>query len=61
MNQYVLTAFETNGQKLTDEIITAENDNEAKESGEHLLQEKKLQEKTHRLTSSSGKLLLFHS
>jgi hypothetical protein len=61
MKIYKLTAFEANGQKIVDENIQAENDEAAKRQGEQLLSEKQLLEKTHRLTSSSGKLLLFHS
>jgi hypothetical protein len=61
MKIYKLTAFEENGQKIVDENLQAENDEAAKRQGEQLLSEKQLLEKTHRLTSSSGKLLLFHS
>jgi hypothetical protein len=61
MKIYKLTAFEENGQKIVDENLQAENDEAAKRQGEQLLFEKQLLEKTHRLTSSSGKLLLFHS
>jgi len=61
MKTYKLTVFEANGEKLIDESIQAGNDEAAKKLGEQLLQEKQLLEKTHRLTSSSGKLLLFHS
>ena len=61
MKMYKLTAFEANGQKIVDENLQAENDEAAKRQGEQLLSEKQLLEKTHRLTSSSGKLLLFHS
>ncbi|ULT58062.1 hypothetical protein L1999_05890 [Neobacillus drentensis] len=61
MKTYKLTAFEANGEKLLEENLQAENDEAAKKQGEQLLQEKKLLEKTHRLTSPSGKLLLFHS
>ncbi|MEH7116368.1 YhzD family protein [Neobacillus vireti] len=61
MKTYKLTAFEANGEKLLDESLLAENDDAAKKQGEQLLQEKQLQEKTHRLTSPNGKLLLFHS
>ncbi|MEO2077452.1 MAG: YhzD family protein [Bacillus sp. (in: firmicutes)] len=61
MKTYKLTAFEANGEKILDEAIQAENDTAAKEQGEKLLSEKNLLEKTHRCTSPSGKLLLFHS
>lgn len=61
MKIYKLTAFEANGEKVLDEAFQAENDVEAKEAAEKLLSEKNLLEKTHRCTSPSGKLLLFHS
>jgi hypothetical protein len=61
MNTYKLTAFEANGEKILDEAFQAENDDAAKVQGEKLLSEKNLLEKTHRCTSPSGKLLLFHS
>jgi hypothetical protein len=60
MKTYRLTAFEANGEKLMDEAIQAENDTEAKNKAESLLQEKNLQEKTHRCVSPTGKLILFH-
>ncbi|MFZ7945312.1 YhzD family protein [Neobacillus sp. 19] len=61
MKMYKLTAFEANGEKLLDESFQAENDEAAKRHGEQLLLEKDLLGKTHRCTSPSGKLLLFHS
>ncbi|MDR6124659.1 hypothetical protein QFZ87_004256 [Bacillus sp. SLBN-46] len=61
MKTYKLTAFEANGEKILDESFQAETDQAAKEHGEKLLLEKNLLEKTHRCTSPSGKLLLFHS
>ncbi|MDQ1147194.1 hypothetical protein QE429_004021 [Bacillus sp. SORGH_AS 510] len=61
MKTYKLTAFEANGEKILDESFQAENDTAAKEQGEKLLSEKNLLAKTHRCTSPSGKLLLFHS
>jgi hypothetical protein len=61
MKTYKLTAFEANGEKILDEAFQAETDQAAKEQGEKLLSEKNLLEKTHRCTSPSGKLLLFHS
>ncbi|MBY6037992.1 hypothetical protein KUV80_15060 [Fictibacillus nanhaiensis] len=60
MNTYVLTAYEKNGDKVLDENISASNDREAKQRGEARLAELNLQEKTHRLTSPKGQLLLFH-
>jgi hypothetical protein len=61
MKTYKLTAFESNGAKILDESIQAEHDEVAKELAEKLLAEKNLLESTHRCTSPSGKLLLFHS
>jgi hypothetical protein len=61
MKTYKLTAFEPNGEKVIDETFQAENDETAKELGTKMLTEKSLTEKTHRCTSSSGKLVLFHS
>ena len=61
MRTYKLTAFEKNGELITEETFTAENDSQAKEKGQALLEEKSLLEKTHRLASPAGKLLLFHS
>ncbi|MEY8731354.1 YhzD family protein [Peribacillus frigoritolerans] len=57
---YKLTVFEPSGEKLLDESFTAENDEQAKELGQNLLKEKKYQDQTHRCTSPSGTLLLFH-
>ncbi|NYE05592.1 hypothetical protein F4694_002345 [Bacillus niacini] len=61
MKTYKLTAFEVNGEKIVDEPIQAEHDDEAKALAEKLLAEKNLLDKTHRFTSPSGKLILFHS
>ncbi|OLS36453.1 YhzD family protein [Bacillus sp. MRMR6] len=61
MKTYKLTVFEANGEKVLEEAFQAEHDDAAKEMGEKILSEKNLLEKTHRCTSPSGKLLLFHS
>lgn len=61
MKTFKLTAFEPNGEKILDETIQADHDDAAKELAVKLLSEKKLLDKTHRCTSPSGKLLLFHS
>ena len=58
---YKLTAFEPTGELITEETFTAETDDVAKEKGQVMLEEKSLLEKTHRLVSPAGKLLLFHS
>ncbi|WP_066068322.1 YhzD family protein [Neobacillus soli] len=61
MKTYKLTAFESNGEKILDVSFQAENDDTAKKQAENQLAEKNLLESTHRCTSPSGKLLLFHS
>ncbi|MGX6442357.1 YhzD family protein [Neobacillus sp. K501] len=61
MKTYKLTAFEANGEKILDESFQADHDEAAKGLAEKLLAEKNLLEKTHRCTSPSGKLLLFHT
>ena len=59
MCMYYLTVFDKNGEKLLDESFEAQTEREAKEIGERKLKEKNLFEKTHRCTSSAGKLVLF--
>ena len=61
VNTYKLTAFENSGKLIIEETITAATDEEAKEIGHAMLEEKDLLEQTHRLASPTGKLLLFHS
>ncbi|ETP68339.1 hypothetical protein HU147_14610 [Planomicrobium chinense] len=61
MRTYKLTAYEQTGKLITEETFTAENDEQAKEKGRALLEEKELVNQTHRLASPAGKLLLFHS
>lgn len=56
---YHLTVFEKNGEKLLDESFEAQSEKEAKEIGHRKLEEKNYTDKTHRCTSSSGKLVLF--
>ncbi|KAA0547510.1 hypothetical protein FZW96_11705 [Bacillus sp. BGMRC 2118] len=60
MPVYTLTAFDKDGSKLVDENLEAATEAEAKQKGEALLKEKGLEEKTHRLVSPAGKLVLFH-
>ncbi|TAA70564.1 YhzD family protein [Planococcus salinarum] len=60
MRTYKLTAFEKTGKMIADETFTAETDEQAKERGQEILKEKDLEDKTHRLASPAGKLLLFH-
>lgn len=60
MRSYVLTVFEKNGEKLLDETFTASTDEEAKERGSIILEEKNYSHHTHRCVSPEAKLLLFH-
>ncbi|PFE05170.1 hypothetical protein COE15_07390 [Bacillus cereus] len=59
MGVYILTVFEKDGSKMLDESFEATTEAEAKSKGTSILQEKGLHEKTHRCTSSAGKLVLF--
>ncbi|MEC3430888.1 hypothetical protein BK721_11625 [Bacillus thuringiensis serovar nigeriensis] len=59
MGVYVLTVFEKDGSKALDESFEAATEKEAKAKGESILQEKGLYKKTHRCTSTAGKLVLF--
>ena len=61
MKIYKLTAYEQKGKVIMDDSLEAANDEEAKEKGLAILQEKDLLETTHRLASPTGKLILFHS
>ncbi len=61
MKVYKLTAYEAKGNVLMDDSLEATNDEEAKEKGQAILEEKELLETTHRLASPTGKLILFHS
>ncbi|MFC7372876.1 YhzD family protein [Fictibacillus iocasae] len=60
MLSYTLTVYEKNGDKIADEALKANDDKEAKKLGEERLKELNAEEKTHRLTSPKGQLLLFH-
>jgi hypothetical protein len=60
MKIYKLTAFEKDGTKIVEESFEAIDDQAANKRGTELLEEKKLIDKTHRCTSPSGKLVLFH-
>lgn len=60
MQAYRLTAFEKTGETLFDEVLSFENDTEAKSKGQIVIEEKGIEEKTHRLVSATGKLILFH-
>ena len=60
MKAYKFTAFEPTGELIIEETWTYENDDEAKQKGEAVIEEKGFSDKTHRLVNSSGKLVLFH-
>lgn len=60
MQNYRFTAFEKTGETLFDELWTFENDDKAKYEGQKQVEEKGVAEKTHRLVSPTGKLILFH-
>ena len=60
MENYRFTAFEKTGETLFDEVWTFENDEMAKIEGQKKIEEKGVTEKTHRLVSATGKLILFH-
>ena len=60
MKPYRFTAFESTGQLILEETWEYENDEEAKQKGEAIIEEKGFSNKTHRLVNSSGKLVLFH-
>jgi len=61
MGNYKLTGYEQTGELVFEETFTAANDDEAREKGREFLEQKEWVEKTHRLASPLGKLLLFHS
>ncbi|KIL46858.1 hypothetical protein KR50_25550 [Jeotgalibacillus campisalis] len=56
-----MTAFDHKGNLLFEDSFQAEKDEEAKEIGKQKLEEEGLAERTHRLVSPRGKLLLFHT
>lgn len=60
MATFKLTVFDKSGETLLDESFEASSEAEAKRIGEEKLKEKDFLEKTHRCTTSAGKLILFH-
>ncbi|MFC7688242.1 YhzD family protein [Ureibacillus sp. GCM10028918] len=60
MENFRFTAFEKTGEILLDEVWTFENEETAKAEGQKQIEEKGLENKTHRLVNSTGKLILFH-
>jgi hypothetical protein len=59
MKKYMVTVFAKDGQKLLEETFEAATEKEAKEKGEKLLAEKNYETYTSRVTSPTGKLILF--
>lgn len=61
MRIYKFTAYEQTGKLITEETFEANNDEEAKEKGQAIIDKNEFHKITHRLASPAGKLLLFHS
>lgn len=60
MANFVLTVFDKSGETLLNEPFEAKDEKEAKEIGEKRLKEEGYDKHTSRVTSSAGKLVLFH-
>lgn len=60
MANYVLNVFDPSGETLLDESIEANDDHEANEIGEKRVNEEGYEGYTSRVTSSDGRLVLFH-
>ncbi|KGR75763.1 YhzD family protein [Ureibacillus sinduriensis] len=60
MENFRFTAFEKTGEILFDEVWTFESEEIAKIEGQKQVEEKGVENKTHRLVNSTGKLFLFH-
>ncbi|OZM58144.1 hypothetical protein CIB95_00770 [Lottiidibacillus patelloidae] len=60
MKTYRLTVFAKDGSKLLDETFEAVSEKEAKEIGNKKLTEHNLEGNTSRVTSPTGKLVLFN-
>lgn len=61
MKTYKLTAYEKDGTLFVDESFQAATDEEAKALGQQKVEDLQLEDRTHRLASPLGKLLLFHT
>lgn len=61
MTTYKLTIYGLSEGEHVEEIMEASSEAEAKERGNKRLEELKALDATYRLTSSAGKLILFHS
>lgn len=60
MPRFTLTVFKKDGEHLLDETFEAKDEKEAKEMGARKLKEAGHEHSTSRVTSSAGKLVLFH-
>lgn len=60
MANFVLNVFDKSGKALLDESFEAKDENEAKEIGQKRLNDEGYENHTSRVTSSTGKLVLFH-
>ncbi|SDX22387.1 YhzD-like protein [Marininema mesophilum] len=58
---YHITAFDNEGNKLIDQSIEAQNDTQAKEKGQAILQEKEATGSPFRIIHNSGRLIDFLS
>lgn len=58
---YHITVYDNDGKSLLDEPLQAEKDEEAKEKGLSLLQEKGYLSYPYRLVHTTGRLVLFNS
>lgn len=61
MANFYFTAFEKTGEILFNEVWEFENEQQAKTEGEKRIAGLGVQDKTHRLVNSKGKIILFHS
>lgn len=60
MANFYFTAFEKTGEILFNEVWEFGNEQQAKIEGQKRIEEKGVQDKTHRLVNSQGKVILFH-
>ena len=60
MENYRFTAFGDEGETLFNEVWTFENDEQAKQEGHKLVEEKGVINKAHRLINAKGKILIYH-
>lgn len=61
MKTYKLTVYEQTGKLVVEETFAAATDDEAKVEGTKFIEQHAAEEKTYRLASPTGQLLLFHS